>query len=55
MGNGIGADGARAVSEALKVNSTITSIDLVVMMTGGDDGDDVLFHWHQWMAGCDVI
>ena len=28
MGNQIGDDGARAVSDALKVNSTITSIDL---------------------------
>ena len=58
MDCGIGADGARALSEALKVNSTITSISLGChfMIPGEDVGDDdVLFHWQQWMAGCDVM
>ena len=54
MGNEIGDDGARALSDALKVNSTITCIYLHCHDDMKGCGDDVLFHWQQLMAGCDV-
>ena len=40
MGNGIGDDGARAVSDALKVNSSITEI----WLDGHDPQYTISFH-----------